>query len=209
MEQEKKNMIQHKLQSVFSAQHLRKAGIGLLVCVVLAGGGLAYRHQQKQVEHAQVAQARTEMVAAQAKQHNLTILPEDAIRSLTADAIGVDGADITYKTVALIDQASFDKDKKHGDSKKYDESKKHKISKNQDTSQSSSVVNVAAETGASKNAPKRDGNNAATAAAETATAPDGEAGFQPVYAVSCQANNVKYKLLLDAVNGQVLTSKVG
>ena len=33
--------------------------------------------------------------------------------------------------------------------------------------------------------------------------------FQPIYKVSCKANNVKYSLRIDAVNGNILQSKAG
>lgn len=181
--------VQTTLGNIFSKSHMKKAGVGLLICGILAGGGAWYHHQQKQTEHAQQLQARTTMIEAQAAQNNVALLDTENVRALSAQAIGIDETAITFQEISLLDnQQEEHKDKKE---KKDHEDKKH----------------------SSENAAKKESHAQpasqdyeALAAAQTETpAP----AFQPVYKVSCKANNVNYSLRIDAVTGNVLQSKIG
>lgn len=63
--------VQTTLGNIFSKSHMKKTGVGLLICGILAGGGAWYHHQQEQTEHARQLQARTTMIEAQAEQNNV------------------------------------------------------------------------------------------------------------------------------------------
>ena len=112
--------VQNTMGNIFTKSRLKKAGIGILLCGILAGGGAWYHHQQKQAEHAQLLQARTTMIEAQAAQNNVALLTADSIRSLSAQAIGVDETGITFQEISLLDgQQEKSKDKK--DKKEHEE----------------------------------------------------------------------------------------
>ena len=177
--------VQNTMGNIFTKSRLKKAGIGILLCGILAGGGAWYHHQQKQAEHAQLLQARTTMIEAQAAQNNVALLTADSIRSLSAQAIGVDETGITFQEISLLDgQQEKSKDKKD---KKEHEDKKHAVEKT------------------SKGEASAQDYEALPAAQTTAPVP----AFQPIYKVSCKANNVKYSLRIDAVNRNILQSKAG
>ena len=187
---DKKEMMknaQTTLGSIFTKSRLKKVGIGILICGLLAGGGTWYQHQQKQAEHAQQLQARTMMLEAQAAQNNVALLPADSIRSLTAEAIGIDETAITFREISLKDNTisnEKEKEKKdHADKKHSDKKDTKKALQKHPSSQD--YESLAAEQ--------------ASAAASA---------FQPVYKVSCRANNVKYSLRIDAVTGDVLYRSV-
>lgn len=183
--------VQNTLGNIFTRSHLKKAAAGLLVCGILAGGGAWYHHQQKQVEHAQMLQARTTMIEAQAAQNNVALLDTDNIRTLTAQAIGVDETAITFQEISLLDKTQQPhKDDKEKEKEKKDHADKKHRAKN-DT-----------EKDASQASAQDYANLAANQTVSTTPA------FQPIYKVSCKANNVKYNLRLDAVTGKVLHSSI-
>ena len=197
------HMVQEKARGIFTPARLKKAGGCLLICAILAGGGAWYHHQQKQTEHAQVLQAKTTMIEAQAARNNIAILDTNTIRSLTAEAIGIDENNITYREISLSDKALHDNDKlkdhdkdKHKDKDK-DKDKNKKSGEHEYSHPSSSDYNALAvqQTDTADNA-------AAPSARQQAPA------FQPIYKVACKANNVKYDLRIDAVTGQILRSSV-
>ncbi len=177
---------QTTLGQIFTKKRLKKAGAGILICGILAAGAGWYHHQQKQAEHASILAARTTMIEAQASQNNVALLDTDSIRSLAAQAIGLDENTITFREVALSDasqQADSEKEKKgHGDKKHADK----KSDKEQTVPTDS-----------------KDYENLAAKQTE-APAPI----FRPIYKVSCKANNVKYNLHIDAVTGTVLHSNI-
>ena len=105
----------------------KKLAIGVLICAVVTGGiasGAAwYHHQQEQAAHEQRIQARTTMIQAQADQRSLALLDTNAIRSLTAQAIGQDETSITFREITLINAA--DPSEKNGKKDKK-EKKEHR-----------------------------------------------------------------------------------
>ena len=83
----------------------KKAGIAAVIIAVLGGAGSWYHHSQEKAMHLQQQQARTALVTAQASSRSLTLLDENAIRSITAEAIGQDETAITFKQIALTNAA--------------------------------------------------------------------------------------------------------
>ena len=193
------HMVQEKARGIFTPARLKKAGGCLLICAILAGGGAWYHHQQKQAEDAQVLQAKTTMIEAQAARNNIAILDTNTIRSLAAEAIGIDENSITYREISLSDKALHDNDKdQHNDKDKDKHKDKDKKSKEHKYHQPSAAdYNTLPDQ-------QTDAANLSGTAAVQQTAPV----FRPVYKVSCKANNVKYDVKIDAVTGQVLHSSI-
>lgn len=174
--------IKNKWKRIFTKKHFIQASAGLLFCGVLAAGGGWYHHQQEQAEHAQFLAAHTNMMEAQANKNNVALLDSATIRSLTAEAIGLDENTITFREITLLDIGqqgiAHEEEREHRDKKN---AKKHSTKKQELP-------------------PTANDYTAVTAEQPAAPAP----AFQPIYKVSCKANHVKYKLHLDAVNGTVL-----
>ena len=214
---------------VFTKSHFKKLGICLVICAMATGGGTYYIHQQKIARKVQVAEARSAMVTAQAARSNITLLPENQIRTLTAQTIGQEESDITFREISL--KSSQDKDhyehkkdhdkdhdrdhdkdheKKHDrehDKRKYDKEHKEDQNHGQDTTGNSEV----------------DGTTHATDKRQamvgtTPVQPAEPAPAQPVmspatspalrYKVKCSVGSVKYELAFDAVNGNLLYSEI-
>ena len=99
--------LQNSLTNIFHKSYLKKACAGILICGLLAAGGTWYHHTQKQIEHAQLLQARTTMIEAQANQNNVALLDLSNIRSLTAQAIGIDENAITFREISLSEKKPY------------------------------------------------------------------------------------------------------
>ena len=96
--------IKIKAGEIFTLARIKKAGIGVLICAVIAGAGGVYWHQHKVIEHTKIIQARTRMIEAQAAKNNITLLDSVKIKKIVAEAIGMAGASIEYKQLELTDR---------------------------------------------------------------------------------------------------------
>lgn len=184
-------------KKIFSPAHLKKFAAVLVVCAIIGGGTSAYMHQQKEIKHSQAVAAQTNMIEAQAQQKGLTLITDDQVADITASTIGVDGDKIQYNKVNLTLQGN--KEKKHEDGGKHEKDKKHKPDNHtkQAMKEAPAVQDAASQPQAT---------DTASGASEKAVAQ--ENAFTPIYNVSCQADNVKYQLKIDALTGNVLSSKV-
>lgn len=139
---------------------------------------------------AQIRDAQNQLIETQAAQHDLALLNTDTVRTLAADAIGIDETTVTYQDISLMDKSQHidsDKKDKKKDSKHKSESKQKEHKEHQEEAAS----------------------NDGTTPAESAQAPLTpllrmtmqplpyhkpqpylvESKFRPIYRVSCKANN--------------------
>ncbi len=142
--------VKNFLKCVFTKKLLKKFAVILVIGAFCAGGGAFYLHQQKEIKKIAEAQAQTVIIENLAKEKNISLIDNNAVRSMVAKFIGTAENSITYKEISLRIS-----DKK------------------------SKQVNLNSEI------------------------------FQPVYKVSCIAENVKYKFYIDAVKGEILNIKAG
>ena len=227
------NKIMETAKGIFSAKNLKRAGIVAVIGAVLAGGGAYWHHGQEAAAKVRVAEARTQMLRQQADKAGLALLSEDTVRTLVADAIGVDETAITYRKVELTDNRAkrmkHDDDKHKGDHRDgdhRDQKDKHerKARRGDQPMDAKQTPQPAPEGAPSPTAPQQplaapapdaampasDAAMPAPAAPSTASAAPAPspALFQPVYRVKCYANNVKYELILDAQSGAVLYREI-
>ena len=183
----KAQKIKEQVKGVFSPAHLKKAA-ALAVLVGVATAGTAYFHyQQAEAQSLMKRQARSEMIAAQAAQRNIVLLDEDKVRSIAAESIGKSEAELTFRPLEL-------KMRDHDDDRDYNR-KGHKKGKHGDREQREQQAQPAPAA-----APQ-------DAAAPVMPAdPAAQADFRPFYKVKCTANNITYKLRIDAVTGALLAS---
>ena len=215
------NKIMETAKGIFSAKNLKRAGIVAVIGAVLAGGGAYWHYGQEAAAKARVSEARTQMVRTQAEKEGLALLAENEVRTLVADAIGVDETAITYRKIELTDNRAKGmkhgddkhkgdhRDEDHRDQKDKHERKDHRGDRPVDAKQTPQP--------APEGAPAPDAAMPAPDAAAPAPAAPGTASaapspnrtlFQPVYRVKCYANNVKYELILDAQSGAVLYREI-
>ena len=109
------NKIIETAKGIFSAKNLKRAGIVAVIGAVLAGGGAYWHYGQEAAAKARVSEARTQMVRTQADKAGLVLLSENEVRTLVADAIGVDETAIAYRRIDLTENRA--KGMKHGDDK--------------------------------------------------------------------------------------------
>lgn len=219
------NKIMETAKGIFSAKNLKRAGIVAVIGAVLAGGGAYWHYGQEAAAKVRVAEARTQMVRTQAEKAGLALLSEDTVRTLVADAIGVDETAITYRKIELTDNRA--KGMKHGDDKHKsdhrdgdhrDQKDKHeRKARRGDQPMDAGQMPQPAPGGAPAPAAVPDAAMPASDAAMPAPVAPGTASaapapspalFQPVYRVKCYANNVKYELILDAQSGDVLYREI-
>ena len=227
------NKIMETAKGIFSAKNLKRAGIVAVIGAVLAGGGAYWHYGKEAAAKVRVAEARTQMLRQQADKAGLALLSEDTVRTLVADAIGVDETAITYRKIELTDNRAkgmkHDDDKHKGDHRDGDhrdqknkhERKDHRGDRPVDARQTPQPAPEGAPAAVAPQqplaAPAPDAAMPAPDAAAPAPAAPGTASaapapspalFQPVYRVKCYANNVKYELILDAQSGAVLYREV-
>ena len=225
------NRIMETAKGIFSAKNLKRAGVVVALGAVLAGGGAYWHHGQEVAAKERVSEARTQMVRTQAKKEGLALLSEDAVRTLVADAIGVDETTITYRRIELTENRA--KGKRHDDDKRKTDRRdgdhrdqKDKHERKDHRGDQPKAVHDRQMPASDAPAPQQMPPALAPDAQQTAVpAPDAaipapapgtasaapapnRALFQPVYRVKCYANNVKYELILDAQSGAVLYREV-
>ena len=223
------NKIMETAMGIFSAKNLKRAGIVAVIGAVLAGGGAYWHHGQEVAAKERVSEARTQMVRTQAEKEGLALLSEDAVRTLVADAIGVDETTITYRRIELTENRAkgkrHDDDKRkadrrdggHRDQKDKHERKDHRGDQPKavhdrqmpapDAPAPQQMPPALAPDAQQPAVPAPDAASPAPGTASAAPAPN-RALFQPVYRVKCYANNVKYELILDAQSGAALYREV-
>ena len=191
--------VKDQVKSVFTPARLKKAATLAVLVGIVSAGGAYYHHSQAEARSVAEKQARSEMVAAQAEQRGVVLLDEAKVRSIAAEAIGKSESELDFRSVYLTAK-DHDRDGKHG--------KKHRDDRHD---------------GRHDDREHRDGRDThdrdehpgmmpQTAPAQATDAANGQPApqpmFHPVYKVKCYAENVKYKLRIDAVTGTVLSSKV-
>lgn len=199
----------------------KKAGIAAVIIAVLGGAGAWYHHSQEQALHLQQQQARTALVTAQASERSLSLLDENTIRSITAEAIGQDETAITFKQIALMNAADVrepgnkdkGKDKKDGDRRDKHEKGPQKDEQGGPRDQGPQGQGPQGP----EDLPQPSGNESSAARpAQGPKGPDGMApqqgahtpDFRPVYRVNCNVGNVRYHVEIDAVSGKVIRASV-
>ncbi len=182
--------IKEQVKGVFNPAHLKKAA-ALAVLVGVATAGTAYFHYQQVEAHSLMKrQAHSDMIAAQAAQRNIVLLDEDKVRSIAADSIGKSEAELTFRPLEL-------KMNHHDDDRDHDR-KGHKKGKHGDREHREQQAQPAPAAAAQD----------AAAAPDVPADPAAPADFRPFYKVKCTANNITYKLRIDAVTGTLLASDV-
>ena len=82
---------------------LKKAGIGVLVAAIAVGGYSWYKHESMIRDFHRMAEARTTMVEHQAENLDVTLIDKAQVKSIAADAMGVDETSITWNEISLTD----------------------------------------------------------------------------------------------------------
>lgn len=188
----------------------KKAGIAAVIIAVLGGAGSWYHHSQEKAMHLQQQQARTALVTAQASSRSLTLLDENAIRSITAEAIGQDETAITFKQIALTNAA----DARDGSKKDKERDKKGGEHRDKREKGQPKDEQRGQEPQGPESRQQPDGN--APADAPAPQGPDAQSpqqamhapDFRPVYRVNCNVGDVRYRVEIDAVSGKVLRASV-
>lgn len=175
--------IKTEVKKACTPAHLKKAAaIAALIGIISAG--CAYYHQQQAQAHSIAEkQARSEMIAAQASQRGIVLIDEAQVQSIAAKAIGKSESDLNFHTIQLEMKKHDDQHDKHRDDKH--ERKQDRREHNRE------------DLPAAPNGPRAPMDNAAV-----------QQDFRPIYKVKCYAGKVEYELRIDAVTGEVLTSKV-
>lgn len=94
-----------KLQSLYSRVCTKKNGkrlLAMLIICAFAGGGFSwYHHQQKVAHRALVQEEQTKIVQYQASKQGLSLLSEDQIKYVVADAIDKDVTTLSFRNLTL------------------------------------------------------------------------------------------------------------
>ena len=215
MTQEKWNTYLHTWKSkIFTARNAKIAVTAIVICTVAGSGGAWYHHQQKQAYKEKKIQAISQMIEAQAQ--NLTLIPEEKARALAAQAIGKDESSLSFSRISLIDLEGSKHEKGEDRHKEKDKKDKKYRDKKQDrekdrtpapgTARPDDTAGATGKGTAPDTRPAPDGQPAATAPAAPAT--PAATAFHPVYQIRASDGDIHYHILIDAVSGDILASRI-
>lgn len=208
------NTVKEQAANIFTPRHIKQGAAVLVVCAILGGGGAWYHQQQEQTRRAQVMEARSQLIVAEAEQRNMSLIGEDQVKAIAAKTIGADESSLVFKTVALQNNV-YGKDHKEGaehkNRKEHRKDKGHRGEAEEDHQEI--VTTQASKSPRTQPAPQEQAAvppQDQAAPEQTVQQPQQMAAvdFRPVYKVECKQGNIKYKLAIDAVTGQVLRSNV-
>lgn len=214
--------VKDQVKNVFTPARLKKAAALAVLIGIVSAGGAYYHHSQVEARSAMEKQARSEMLATQAEQRGIVLIDEDHVRTIAADTIGKDVTELDFRKVYLTMKDHDDRDGKHDKKHKHDRKHDRDGWREHDRDRHGMMPPTAAPQAAS---PAAEGTAAPAAPMDgsgqmPATAPTpamtpvqppvnmGQPEFHPIYKVKCYAGNVEYKLRIDAVTGDVLSSEV-
>ena len=207
--------VKENIQKIITVKNAKRLAALLVVCAIPLSGGAWYQHQQKAAVKAEVEAAKSQMVAQEAQERGINLIGEDKVKELAAARIGTDVNSITFNKIALKDgtkhkntgEGEAHKDKKD---KKDKQHKNHKEKKgNGDDRQDMPREGMGREemnpqpSAQPMPQPQQTDTNTAALPAQSHVA-----DFIPVYKVKCQVGNVKYKFVINAVNGNVLHTSI-
>ena len=87
--------------NIFSPAHMRKMAAAAVLCATVTAGG-AYMHmQQAEAHNAAKAQARAEMVRAQAAEQGVELIDEAQVRAITAATVGKEESELSMWEIKL------------------------------------------------------------------------------------------------------------
>lgn len=224
--------VKENVQKIITVKNAKRLAALLVVCAIPLSGGAWYQHQQKAAVKAEVEAAKSQMVAQEAQERGINLIGEDKVKEIAAARIGTDVNSITFNKIALKDgtkhkntgEGEAHKDKKD---KKDKQHKNHKEKKgNGDDRQDMPREGMGREemnpqpSAQPMQEPQQPDMNPPSSVqpmpqpqqtdTNTAALPAQShvADFIPVYKVKCQVGNVKYKFVINAVNGNVLHTSI-
>lgn len=103
--------------SKFNKKVGKKLLAGVIALAVVGGIGYGGASYYKEMEKAQIREARTQMVMAQAEARNMTLVSNDQVKEAAASAIGQPLNSIQFKQVDLVAFPKPEKDKGSGHEK--------------------------------------------------------------------------------------------
>ena len=202
--------VKDQVKNVFTPARLKKAAALAVLIGIVSAGGAYYHHSQAEARSAMEKQARSEMLATQAEQRGIVLIDEDHVRTIAAGAIGKDVTELDFRKVYLTMKDHDDRDGKHDKKHKHDRKYDRDGWREHDRDRHGMMPPPAAPEAA-----PTDGSGQMPAAEPTPTMTPvqppvnmGQPEFHPIYKVKCYAGNVEYKLRIDAVTGNVLSSEV-
>ena len=87
-----------EIKNIFNKTNLQKLGAALMAGTVIVGGGLCYAHEHKDdFKHHDCAAYVQEQAAAQ----NITLIDEDKVKNIAAQAIGIKESNLNFYKIHL------------------------------------------------------------------------------------------------------------
>ena len=233
IDMEKMNNVQNQAKGACK-KYWKKGLAAVVALAILGGAGAVYDVQQNKAERAARDAARSQLVASQAARENVTLISEDEAKAKAAEAVGIDESSLTFKSVGLENLALQKGDKKDGDKKEKFEKKSHKEDgkhsedwyKNHDNHDShdrddherddhdgydhDGMQHMAQPGGAPQGMMQGQPPQGMMpqGAPQNGQQPPHDFRFHPAYKIACSHGDVKYRVMVDAVTGNVMMCDV-
>lgn len=206
----------------------KKIYIGIVGLCVL-GSGIAWGTYQYQLQQSlKLDIARSNMVRNEAAQYNIKLLPEAQIKDIVTSIISNDDKEVTFKNISLVDFKQLHELEAHSPTMHFHQDNLQKMNSTSsvdDTNFPPPMANQSPfdESGRPLTAPATNSNTGSTKGnGAKVSLPDMNTvhaymmnkpapkppAFHPLYCIEAIYDGVTYDLLIDAINGHVLKSKV-
>lgn len=160
----------------------KRVGIALVILIIVGLGAAFALERDEETQEAKIKQAKSNMIQAQAKLNDITIISQNDAKGKVSEQIGIDISQITFDSISL----SYLEDRENNHEEEFknhddDEDKHDKRYSKYELEEATSEQAIESKT----------------------------YNMTPVYKIECSANSVEYEVVMDAASGNFYSIDIG
>ncbi|HBT59549.1 MAG TPA: hypothetical protein DEA45_01845 [Acholeplasmataceae bacterium] len=167
----------------------KRVGIVLVILIIVGAGAAFALEKYEETQDAKVKQAESNMIQAQAKLNNITLISENDAKVKVSEQIGIDISQITFDSISLSyleyrednHEDFFWNHEEEFENHDDDEDEHDKRYSKYESEEATSEQTIESKTNS----------------------------MTPVYKIECSANSVEYEAVIDAASGNLYSIEIG
>ena len=167
----------------------KRVGIVLVILIIVGAGAAFALEKYEETQDAKVKQAESNMIQAQAKLNNITLISENDAKVKVSEQIGIDISQITFDSISLSyleyrednHEDFFWNHEEEFENHDDDEDEHDKRYSKYESEEATSEQTIESKTNS----------------------------MTPVYKIECSANSVEYEAVIDAASGNLYSIDIG
>ena len=167
----------------------KRVGIALVVLIIVGAGVAFALENYEETKEAKIKQAESNMIQAQAKLNNITLISENDAKVKVSEQIGIDISQITFDSINLSHLEG--RENNHEDSF-WDHEEEFKNHDDDEDEHDKRYSKYESEEATSEQTIESKTNS-----------------MTPVYKIECSANSVEYEAVIDAASGNLYSIEIG